>query len=302
MIVDAHVHMLDEGWLPQAVWDGFMPLYQRLIGAAELTPAAMDTMFTRLWDPEGSRLLAEMDEAGVDMSVILLMDQGFEIGEPAVPIFDQNDRVAEICADHPDRLAWCYGIDPRRQGAARAFADALERGARGLKLYPPAGFFPAEEVCWPLYRVAVEHDVPVIAHCGPASSPLQSRYAHPLAWDEVAARLPKLKIILGHAGKIEAWAKDAVAIAIFKPNIHLDISLWDGWLSEVELANYLDFMRKRVGADRILWASDRFGMEESERITAWRTQIVSLPELTAFDKEDVDLVLGGNAARLFRLP
>ena len=104
-----------------------------------------------------------------------------------------------------------------------------EAGARGLKLYPPAGFYPSDEVCVPLFRVAMEADVPVLAHCGPASAPLQSKYAHPLAWDEVAARFPKLKIVLGHGGKIEAWAREAVAIAIFKPNISIDISLWDGW-------------------------------------------------------------------------
>jgi len=300
MIVDAHAHVLDEGWLPEAVWDGFLPLYQRLTGA-EPAPGPAEAMFTGLFDPRGSRLLAEMDAAGVDLSVLLPMDQGFQVGEPAVSIFDQNDRVAEICARHPGRLAWCYGIDPRREGAAAAFAHALDRGARGLKLYPPAGFSPADERCWPLYHVAVEHDAPVVAHCGPASAPLLSRYAHPMAWDEVAARIPHLKIILGHGGKIEAWARDAVAIAIFKPNIHLDISLWDGWLPDIELARFLDFMRKRLGPDRILWASDRFGMGESERIGAWRKQIASLPELTAFSSQEVDLVLGGNAARLFRL-
>jgi predicted TIM-barrel fold metal-dependent hydrolase len=301
VIVDFHAHVLDEGWLPQAVWDGFLPLYQRLTGSQEPTPAGAESLFRELWDPDGSRLVAEMDRAGVDVSVILPMDQGFELGESPVSIHEQNERTAEICARHPGRLVWFYGIDPRRPHAAEHFERALERGALGLKLYPPAGFYPADDVCQPLFQVAIAHDVPVIAHCGPASAPLRSRFAHPLSWDEVAARLPSLKIVLGHGGKIEAWARDAVAIAIFKPNIHLDISLWQGWLPEEELAAFLDFMRLRLGPDRILWASDRFGMDESAGLARWRAQVQSLPERTEFTHQDVDLVMGGNALRLLRI-
>ena len=130
---------------------------------------------------------------------------------------------------------------------------------------------------------------------------MHSRYAHPLEWDSVAAALPDLTIILGHGGKIEAWAHDAIAIAIFKPNIHLDISLWDGWYSQERLDETLVFMRDRLGADRILWGSDRFGMRDVERVRGWREAIASLSERTSFSQAEVDLVMDGNARRLLKI-
>jgi predicted TIM-barrel fold metal-dependent hydrolase len=299
MTVDCHTHILDAGWLPQSVWDGFLPLYRRLVpgdGAVDL-----DAVLSSIWDPRGDRLVEEMDATGVDLSVILPMDQGYDIGEATTSILVQNDLTAAAVERHPDRLVWFFGIDPRRSGALPAFERALSRGARGLKLYPPAGFSPSDAVCQPLLRLAARSGVPVLAHCGPAGAPLRSKYAHPLEWDAVAAALPDLNIILGHGGKIEAWARDAIAIAIFKPNIHLDISLWDGWYSQERLDETLMFMRDRLGADRILWGSDRFGMDDAERVRLWREAIASVPHRTTFSQAETDLVMDGNARRLLQI-
>ena len=301
MIIDFHTHVLAEGWLPAATLDGFAPLYRRLIGESDLSDDTIREHFSRMYDPAGTRILSDMDAAGVERSVILPMDHGFDIGEPTVPMLRQNELTRELCDHSENRLLWFFGIDPRRARAAAAFEDALRAGAKGLKLYPPAGFYPHDPVCRPLFEVAVEHDVPVIAHCGPASPPLLSRFAHPLHWDEVAAAFPKLQIVLGHGGKIEAWAREAVAIAIFKPNIHIEISLWDGWLPQDELDDFLDFMRRRLGPDRILWGTDRFGMNEAERMVSWRTEIETLGERTAFSDDDVALLMGGNATRMLHL-
>ena len=301
MIIDFHTHVLAEGWLPAATLDGFAPLYRRLIGESDLPDDTIREHFSRMYDPTGTRILSDMDAAGVDRSVILPMDHGYDIGEPDVPMLRQNELTRDLRDRSDDRLLWFFGIDPRRAGAAAAFEDALSAGAKGLKLYPPAGFYPYDPACKPLFEVAVEHDVPVIAHCGPASPPLLSRYAHPLHWDEVAAAFPTLQIVLGHGGKIEAWAREAVAIAIFKPNIHIEISLWDGWLPRPELDGFLDFMRQRLGPDRILWGTDRFGMNEAERMTSWRMEIETLSDRVAFSDEDVALLMGGNAARLLHI-
>jgi uncharacterized protein len=299
MTVDCHTHILDDGWLPQAVWDGFLPLYRRLVPGDQ--KGDLDAVLASVWDPDGDHLADEMRATNVDVSVILPMDQGYDVGEARTPILSQNDLTAAAVARHPSQLVWFFGIDPRRPGALAAFEAAVEHGARGLKLYPPAGFSPSDDACRPLLRFAARAGVPVLAHCGPAGAPLQSKYAHPLEWDAVAAALPDLTIILGHGGKIEAWAHDAIAIAIFKPNIHLDISLWDGWYSQERLDETLVFMRDRLGPDRILWGSDRFGMGDADRVRAWREQIESLPERTTFSRAETDMVMDSNARRLLHL-
>ena len=84
-------------------------------------------------------------------------------GEPPVDIFEQNADHARICARHPGRLYSFLGIDPRRPEAVDFFARGIEQwGMKGLKLYPPTGFYPYDPVCDPLYRRALEYDVPVL--------------------------------------------------------------------------------------------------------------------------------------------
>lgn len=114
MIVDAHVHLNDGRWRPKAFKRGL----GRIISASlakysgefadpdELIKGA-DEQFT---DPDGKLLLADMDEAGVDVSVITTVDYAMGDDEPCSgtpycePVSRVNHIFGELAKRHPKRL------------------------------------------------------------------------------------------------------------------------------------------------------------------------------------------------------
>lgn len=310
MIVDAHIHIYgDPGWGSPTMRRGFGEIWPRLVGwtgeraSLDHYQAARQSAL----DPTGERCIAEMDEAGIDASVIMPIDAGVRFDDVAWSIEAINEACYELTQRHPGRLYSFLGVDPRRKNAIELFRRGiLEWGMKGLKLYPPMGFYPNDACCRPLYEQAIDFGVPVLGHCGLGSPPLQSKYAHPLAFEDVAADYPELNLILAHAGMAHAWVDEAIMVAIYKPNVYLDPSTWQAWYSEAQFVEKIAFIRDRVGLDRLLFASDRFGIGPAIPQRQWVEQFRSLPEVGpryghTFMPEEVDLILGGNAVRLMRL-
>ncbi|WP_165968317.1 amidohydrolase family protein [Saccharopolyspora elongata] len=90
-------------------------------------------------------------------------------------------------------------------------AAAADRGARGLKLYPPMGFLPTDAIVDQLYEFCSARGLPVLFHTGPSVPTLHANNAQPSHLDGVARRFPELRIIKGHCGH-EWWESVAVAV------------------------------------------------------------------------------------------
>jgi predicted TIM-barrel fold metal-dependent hydrolase len=247
-----------------------------------------------------------MDAAGVDCSVIMPMDFGVACGEAGLTIEEKNERVAAICRRHPGRLFACVGVDPRRPGAAGLVRRGIiDWGAVGVKLYPPTGFYPWDDVCEPVYAAAAEHGVPVAFHTGAVAYPLKSKFGRPLHIDEVAKKHPELRIIMLHTGFHRSWTDEAVQVAIYNPNVHCEMAGWQEWgMGEEELAAFLAYLFERIGSDRILFGTDWTGRRKRISEAAWLATVRAAFEVPAAGLGDAasDAVLGGNAARLFRIP
>jgi predicted TIM-barrel fold metal-dependent hydrolase len=289
-----------QSWARQVRW------YDRPIEEAEERHAAS---VANAWDPDGSKTIARMDEAEVDVSVMMPMDRGLLFGDEGfVPIEEKNRGCYELTQLHRGRLYSFCGVDPRRPYAADLLRRGLrEWGMKGLKLYPTTGFYPDDEIVYPLYRICVEEGVPVLLHQGHSGGRMKSKYGHPMHVDAVAADFPELNIVLGHGGRIETWAHEALSVAIYKSNVHIDISLWQHWLSVDELVKKIVWMRDRLGIQRVLFASDMTNVEVSMTLKEWADTIRTLPEWAKqlgyrLTQDEVDLILGGNAARLYQLP
>ena len=54
-------------------------------------------------DANADNVIAEMDAAGVDLSVTFAVDYGLLLGEPPIRIFDQNKMYTDIARRHPGR-------------------------------------------------------------------------------------------------------------------------------------------------------------------------------------------------------
>jgi uncharacterized protein len=246
----------------------------------------------------------EMALAGVDHSVLLLGDYGLRLGEPALSIEQENRIAADLASSDPAFIAF-FGVDPRRPDAAALFRTALQEwGVRGLKLHPAAGFYPNDPVCRPLYELAGEFGVPVAVHTGPMAAPLISTPANPIYLDEPAADFPDTTFVILHAGQ-RCWFPVALDMARWKPNLYLELSLWQTELleREAQFVERLDQMKKAVGLDRVLFGSDCPGSSHVMPLEKWVDVFRNLPAITQrhgcrITDEESALMLGGNAAKL----
>ncbi len=168
MVIDFHAHQFTTDWLPKMFWEGMAKrvVAVRKRAGIETTPEEVSKdLFKIFEDPTGDILIKEMDEAGIDVTVLMGLDLGLDMGEPPVSIQDQNRELAKLCRRHPKRLIPFVGLDPRRKGTLKLFETAVkEWGMRGLKLDPAGGWYANDRKYYPLYEKAQEFKVPVLFH------------------------------------------------------------------------------------------------------------------------------------------
>jgi predicted TIM-barrel fold metal-dependent hydrolase len=311
MIIDNHCHLIAEGWYPNSVILGIAAVMRESMGkstgvyldAADLAASVMPILV----DATGEKLVASMDAAGVDTSCVFGVDYGLATKEDSkVPIEDQNRTIAEVASRSPDRLVAFFTIDPRRPNGLEMFQRAVEDWKmRGLKLYPPTGFFPHDSVCYPYYEKCLEYGIPVLFHTGILPAPLKSRFGQPMHLDDVAADFPDLSIIMAHVG-LSAW-HEALEVVAVKPNVYLDFSGWQVTC----LSNPSEFYRMLrrvlnvVGPWRVFFGSDGPILNPLLPLDRW-VEAVKNPDLSScsdisFSNEEKEIILGKAFARLMKL-
>ena len=314
MIVDAHVHLFGPGYFPPA-WHA---ITARRWSVAVLPPRDPQEILPHiergLVDPDGSLLMEEFDRAGVDAGICLTLDWGLAVNDDSgVSAEDMMRHYAELQENLGGRFYAIAGVDPRRPGALDLYERAIrEWGLKGLKLYPPCGYYPYDEVCFPFYEKSLELGVPVYIHTAlEPSYPLRSRFANPLAVADVQLRYPDLTIIFAHSG-YPIWAEEAIETARNHPFSYLELANWnfEAAKNPGKVVRLIARMRDAVGAHRILFGSDHLGgprfSGERSILPAWVNFIRSLPEEAPkygceFTQAEVGLILGENAQRLFEL-
>lgn len=313
MIVDAHVHVWDAGWQPERYQLGFASraAHRRLPfrDPKSILPRVMPGSS----DPTGEYLIADMDRAGIDVAIAMSVDFGVGSGEEqAAPLETVFETHAELTRKYPGRFYAFFGLDPRRPGAPEAFRRAVtEWGYKGLKMYPGSGYYPYDEICRPYYEICIELGVPVLYHTAATQWPFTPKYAHPLNLGDVQRDFPDLQIIFGHAGG-KAWWREATATAAGHWNSYLELSHFSkpSPSDPGRLYRILGEMRDEVGAHRLLYASDYAAgpamSGPNSTLAPWVQFFKDLPEKArefgvTFTQDEVDLILGANAARLLKL-
>ena len=307
MIIDSHAHLMAQGWTHDRTAIGYARAVASSIGknTGEYPDAEqLEKTFTPLgYDPTAEKLIAGMDAAGVDMTCIFTVDHGLATGEPEIPIEDQNRMIAEAAKRFPGRLIPFFAVDPRRAGSLDMFSRAVEDwGMRGLKFHPTSGYFPNDEVCYPLYEKCMEYGFPVITHTGGILAPLKGRFTSPIYVDDVAADFPELPIIMAHAGLV--YWEEALMIAGFKPNVYLDFSALEIFF----VTHPGDFYRRLrriiddIGPWRVFFGSDSPMFNFVCPIDSW-VKAFTEPDLSSclevsFTEEERAIVLGKAFARL----
>ncbi|MFK5855036.1 MAG: amidohydrolase family protein [Bacteroidota bacterium] len=169
--------------------------------------------------------------------VILPMDMAF-MGAGKVPraYADQLAELGELKKTYPQILPFIH-VDPRRKGIFDLLKKSVEEwGFKGVKLYPPLGYFPYDERLYPIYDYCQKNNLSVISHCSPynpvhfkgskkelyellskSDKPIEikgkskkqlcSNFSHPHNYEQVLTDFPDLNICLAHFGSEYFWEK-----------------------------------------------------------------------------------------------
>jgi len=307
MIIDVHRHLVIKGTVQgsyiQAASKSFSMMYNKA-NKTHITPREyIDVIVRKDIDPNADNVIAEMDAAGVDVSVIFPVDYGLLLGEPPIHIFDQNKLYAEIARRHAGRMIPFVAIDPRRQGGLKHCEQAhREWGMKGFKLHAGVGYMPDDPVCNWVYEKAAEWHIPIMCHTGGApSAPLHWENSRPAYFASAAARYPDTVFILAHAGDI-GWWQEAMQAAAWLPNVYLDLSLWQKPFRKMPYREFVAWLRHltdMVGADKLMFASDAPHPNFHCRLPEWARVFKELPK--EFSQEEKDLILGGTAMQVLGL-
>jgi predicted TIM-barrel fold metal-dependent hydrolase len=208
-----------------------------------------------------------------------------------------NADVLAAARDNPDVLIPFASVDPHKgKLGLREARELVESGVRGFKFHPNTqAFWPNDRQWYPLYEVIAEAGLIALFHSGttgigaglPGGGGVRLKYSNPMCVDDVAADFPELQIILAHPSF--PWQDEALAIAVHKPNVYIDLSGWSPKYFPENLIRYTNTQLKH----KMLFGSD-FPLITPDR---WLADFEKLPI-----KDEVRrLVLKDNAIRLLGL-
>jgi predicted TIM-barrel fold metal-dependent hydrolase len=232
-------------------------------------------------------LIASMDEAGVDISVILNI--GWTTHELCV---ETNDYIIDSVSRYPQRLVGFCAIQPQSPKAAVAEIErCAEAGIKGVgEMRPDIQLFDLgdEVVMEPLVEVLKKHQLALLLH---ASEPVGHEYPGkgvitPDILYPFITSFPDLTIVCAHWGGGLPFYALMPEVKKAMGNVYFD-SAASPFLYTPEVYNQVIQL---VGADKVLFGSD-YPLLAQSRL---------LKEIKALDlaEETKNLVLSGNALRL----
>lgn len=261
MIIDFHTHAFPDSIAARAI--------PALAGEGKIPAHTEGTV---------SSLLASMDRAGIDVSVIC-------------SIATRPSQFASILAWSSTigspRLVPLPSIHPAdRDGPAKVF-QLKEAGFVGIKMHPYyQDFFLDEERLDPLYRALSEAGLLLVVHCGYDIAFPRIPRANPAQVLKVRRRFPKLGLITTHFGGWDIW--DEVEKLLIGKDIFMEISFALTYLTPKQAIR----MFNSHPPDRLLFGSD----------SPWDDQSVALERLRRLPlgQEMLDAILGDNAVKLLQ--
>jgi predicted TIM-barrel fold metal-dependent hydrolase len=280
----------------------------------------------------GTRRLADMDAAGIDMQILSLTSPGTEQldAQEAIPLArDANDLLAEAIRRYPERFA---GFAALPTAAPEMAAAELERAIRTCGLHGAVinghiqGRYLDDPFFWPILEQAEALQVPIYLHPTPPpqaviAASYTGHYAPEVtvalsaaAWGwhiETAIhvlrlilggafdRYPRLQVIIGHMGEtlpfMLARLEHALPLQLTKLDRSVGSYLRENLHYTFSGFNYLpDFLNLflQVGVSRIMFSAD-YPYSSMEQARLFLEQLPVSPA-------DRELIAHGNAERLWQ--
>lgn len=233
------------------------------------------------WRDPPEAILRLMDEAGIERAVIMTYrdaPSALPSGDAIAPL----EYIRRAVERYPGRLIGYARINPRAgQEADDLLVRAVrEQGMKGLKLHPVSyRALPDGPDTIRILKLAATLGVPALFHCG------DEEFTLPLQIERAAIACPETTIILGHMGGY-FHVDDAIAAAERRPNLLLETSA-------MPYPDKIAEAVRRIGAERVLYASDGPGCDPSLEV-----EKVRLAGLSASEEEQL---FHGNIERLLGL-
>jgi predicted TIM-barrel fold metal-dependent hydrolase len=299
-VLDGHMHLLttetereERAWLPPvspavaAAARRRQERYEREQSIPSAEPAGESAKAA------ANRWLSELDRYGITAGVFLALAP-------------RPETLRRFVSAAPDRLFAFTFVNPWEANAATALeADVLQRGFRGLKLYPSIQQFHVyDEQAYPVYERAESLGIPIVFHFGVTLDYRSDlRYSNPLDLHAVARDFPGLNLVVAHAGA--GFFRETLFLAYHCANVLVDTSGSGTWMRYMPRPLSVKEVLRRLldvfGPDRVLFGTD--SRHASEGYRHWLLQ--SLREgLEALEVsgEAQRSILGGNMARLLKIP
>ena len=230
-----------------------------------------------------------MAESGIDKLFLLPLALPESRGGALVT----NCQIADLVRLRPGKFVGFASVDPHSAAAAEELEYAFAQlGLKGLKLHPSKQHFsPSDELLTPLYEICLRYDKPIIFHAGVSMEPgTLTKHSHPLEFEEVAFRYPKLRMCLAHFGW--PWVREVCMLMLKYPNVYTDTAMlyfddprqFYHQCLEVDIGpGWID----RSLRHQIMFGSDDPRLEQRRMIKALRN--MDMRESTR------ELIFGGNA-------
>jgi len=192
------------------------------------------------------------------MAVLFALDSSSGMGTPPIT----NDFVAEAVKNNPDVLIGFASVDPwRGKMAVDEVKRAVEElGLKGFKFHPATqAFYPNDRRFYPIYEAIARYNIPMLFHTGttgigaglPGGGGIKLDSSRPIPYmDDVAADFPDTPMILAHPSW--PWTDDALAMAVHKTNVYIDLS---GWSPKYFPESVIRYANSKL-QDKILFGSD----------------------------------------------
>ena len=307
MIVDVHYHLIPR--LSERGVDVLVDILASLgkaMGKNVERGIMSKKALEMLPDPTGERLIASMEESGIDFTCVCATDNADERAVKPETVQAQNRFIGQIAQQNSQRVMALAGVDPRREEAPDMLKQCFEEfGLRGLKYHPDYGFDPGSPESYKLLEIVQEHKGILLTHTGPLVPPNRSKYADPMLLADLAVDFPDLPVIAAHMGQMDwrPWAN----LAFWQPNLYGDLAMWDVFA----FRNYENFCRDLrglidcAGVSKVLFGTDNpfnsILSPTKEWIELIRNLPTSAPAGIDFTEDEVNSILGGNAASLLGL-
>jgi aminocarboxymuconate-semialdehyde decarboxylase len=271
-------------------------------------------------------LVTDMDANGVDMlnlmvaPLLYLYWAPLEVAERFSAL--QNDLLAKLSADRPDRLFWSATLPMQDVDAAIAEAKrAKANGAKGVNVGTDTfggGRNLDHQDFWPLYQVLSDLDLPIFVHPYPTVMARGEDDRYHMSWitgfpgQEATAfaaltlggvldDFPKLKFIIAHGGGFVPYQFGRISGA-YKTKVQglrakqpPEAYLKNFWFdTTVHDQRALKFLYEFMTADQLVIGSNYAAWN-------WQDEFSAIDALGIVPDDDKAKIFHGNAERIYNL-